>query len=223
MLFPWWELPSPQDVAAIRAQIGRPPRGLLAVAWRCDRGQPGVAVVAPLIGAAGLFKSSKQDSDGSNPPAGGQWIPFPTTFWLCCPALVARVSTLESAGWVGRLEKEFRASPEAARELASAHQEAAKLRQVLLSLDPELPRQAHGLSPGAVRRLTESGVAGIRHPEGVKCLHAHLADFLGRGRNPVGRRVAQLLLGPEGQSGVQPCRFCGGLPDPALEEALSRR
>ncbi|HEY8486620.1 MAG TPA: DUF501 domain-containing protein [Limnochordales bacterium] len=222
LLFPWWELPSPHDVATIGAQIGRPARGVLAVAWRCHEGKPGVAVVAPVIAGERSFKISKPDSDIPNDPPGGPWVPFPTTFWLCCPAVVARVSMLESTGWIQRLEQELRAHPEAARELEAAHREAARLRQQLLAVQPELRRRAADMGPGALRRLVESGVAGIRHPQGVKCLHAHLADFLGRWRNPVGRRVAELLVEGVAANAAQPCRFCGGRPEPALEEALSR-
>ena len=66
-----------QDEAVIAVQLGRPPRGLLAVAHRCPCGLPDVAQTAPRL------------PDGS---------PFPTLYYLTCPRAAAAVSKLEAAG-----------------------------------------------------------------------------------------------------------------------------
>ena len=174
----WWEPATEEDVAVISRQIGRPARGVLAVAVRCRFGQPVVAVVAPVLW------------DDGRP--GGPPVPFPTTFWLTCPYLVAEVSGLESAGWIGRLEQEVGRGGRLAQELARAHEEAARIRRALAS--GQAVRELSRVSTGAARRLFDSGVAGIRHPLGIKCLHAHLAHHLALSANPVGRRVVELLL-----------------------------
>ncbi len=59
------------------AQLGRPPRGLLAVAHRCPCGLPDVATTAPRL------------PDGT---------PFPTLYYLTCPRASAAVSRLEASG-----------------------------------------------------------------------------------------------------------------------------
>jgi len=66
-----------QDAAVIAVQLGRSPRGLLAVAHRCPCGLPDVAETAPRL------------ADGS---------PFPTLFYLTCPRANAAVSKLEASG-----------------------------------------------------------------------------------------------------------------------------
>ena len=66
-----------RDAAVIAAQLGRPPRGLLAVAHRCPCGLPDVAETSPRL------------ADGS---------PFPTLYYLTCPRAHAAVSKLEAAG-----------------------------------------------------------------------------------------------------------------------------
>ena len=71
------EVTAAQDEAVIAVQLGRPPRGLLAVAHRCPCGLPDVAQTAPRL------------PDGS---------PFPTLYYLTCPRAVAAVSKLEAAG-----------------------------------------------------------------------------------------------------------------------------
>src|ERR1700758_5036171 len=71
------EVIAPQDAAVIAAQLGRPPRGLLAVAHRCPCGLPDVAETTPRL------------PDGS---------PFPTLYYLTCPRACAAVSRLEALG-----------------------------------------------------------------------------------------------------------------------------
>ena len=66
-----------RDEAAIAAQLGRAPRGLLGVAHRCPCGRPDVAETAPRL------------PDGT---------PFPTLYYLTCPRAAAAVSQLEAAG-----------------------------------------------------------------------------------------------------------------------------
>jgi len=66
-----------RDTAVIAAQLGRPPRGLVAVAHRCPCGLPDVAETAPRL------------ADGS---------PFPTLYYLTCPRASAAVSKLEASG-----------------------------------------------------------------------------------------------------------------------------
>ena len=66
-----------QDAEVIAAQLGRQPRGLLAVAHRCPCGLPDVAETTPRL------------PDGS---------PFPTLYYLTCPRANAAVSRLEASG-----------------------------------------------------------------------------------------------------------------------------
>ena len=40
---------STSDLEVIRAQLGRPPRGVLEVSYRSPDGQPGVVKTAPLL------------------------------------------------------------------------------------------------------------------------------------------------------------------------------
>ena len=59
------------------AQLGRAPRGAVAVAHRCPCGQPDVVRTVPRL------------PDGT---------PFPTTYYATCPRLTSAISTLESDG-----------------------------------------------------------------------------------------------------------------------------
>jgi uncharacterized protein len=70
-------MPSTADTAAVARQLGRQPRGLLAVAHRCPCGLPDVIQTAPRL------------PDGT---------PFPTLYYLTCPRAIAAVSRLESSG-----------------------------------------------------------------------------------------------------------------------------
>src|SRR4051812_25713340 len=58
--------------------------------------------------------------------------PFPTTFWLTCPFLVAAISRLEADGGVEAWTKRVRRDGDLRRSLADAEREQRALR-------PELP------------------------------------------------------------------------------------
>jgi hypothetical protein len=138
-----------------------------------------LAAVAALLGRvpAARFAVAVRRPDRApvvirNAPALDDGTPMPTMFWLVDPSLVLQVSRLESGGAVRRLEREV--DPEA---LAAAHDEYAALRDSLV--DPDAHRAPSG------------GVGGTRR--GVKCLHAHLANFLVGADDPVGRRVAEAI------------------------------
>lgn len=101
---------------------------------------------------------------------------MPTLFWLVDPELHDAVSRLESEGGVHRFEDLV--DPE---RLARTHDDyAARRRTATVRIDVV---QAQG------------GVGGTR--VGVKCLHAHLANFLVGADDPVGELVAEAVGLPE--------------------------
>ena len=102
--------------------------------------------------------------------------PMPTLFWLVDPELHDAVSRLEGNGGVHRFEDLVDAEA-----LQRTHEEYAQRRaRATVRLDGA---QASG------------GVGGTR--VGVKCLHAHLANFLVGASDPVGELVAQEVGVPE--------------------------
>lgn len=102
--------------------------------------------------------------------------PMPTLYWLIDPELNEAVSRLEGAGGVHRYEELV--DPVV---LAQAH-DAYRRR-----------REAATVRHGAIQ--ARGGVGGTR--VGVKCLHAHLANYLAGHDDPVGRLVADEVGVPE--------------------------
>jgi len=101
-----------------------------------------------------------------NEPLLPDGTPMPTRYWLCDPGLRSAIGTLESSGGVRRAEAEV--APEA---VAATHAAAARER------DAALPAGHTGPAPSG-------GVGGTR--QGVKCLHAHYANWLAGADDPVG-------------------------------------
>lgn len=108
------------------------------------------------------------------PPVLDSGDPFPTRYWLTCPVAHRRISTLEAQGGVRALDARALEDDAFGASLDRAHRRYAEERNRALPADPS-PRP-HG------------GVGGAR--AGVKCLHAHFADFLAKKDNPVGNEVA---------------------------------
>jgi uncharacterized protein len=136
------------DRALVERQLGRPPRAFRRVAVRCPFGRPAVT------------EQNAYDDAGE---------PFPTTFWLTCPYLVAQVSRLEAAGGVERWTRAVAEDPQLADSLERAHVDQRDLR-------PQLDLGVGGARPGA---------------RGLKCLHAHVAYALARPGYELGERMLE--------------------------------
>ena len=148
------EAATSEDLAAVRALIGRKPKTAFTVVARRIDGVPVVTRNAPL------------EADGT---------PMPTRYWLL-PSAVANdaIGRIESTGGVRRAEIEI-----AAEVIEAVHQAYAVERDSALPWDWAGPRPT-------------GGVGGTR--KGLKCLHAHYANFLAGNDDAVGAWVdAQLL------------------------------
>jgi hypothetical protein len=133
------------DQAVVSRQLGRPARSFRRVAVRCPHGFPAVT------------EQPAFTDDGS---------PFPTTYYLTCPWLVAALARSEADGGVGRWSRAAAADPSLGASLARADAEQRRLR-------PEL----------------DVGIAGTRSPGALKCLHAHAAFALARPGYELGERI----------------------------------
>lgn len=146
------------DRALVERQLGRPPRAFRRVAVRCPYGAPAVTEQQPY------------DTLGE---------PFPTTYYLTCPHVVAAVARLEAAGGVERWSGELERDVELAEDLERATAEQRELRR-------ELADGRTGQDGGASLDL---GIGGSRNPRRLKCLHAHAAYALARPGYRLGERV----------------------------------
>jgi len=106
-----------------------------------------------------------------NAPIDRDGHPFPTLFWLTCTVAVKAAARLESQGWIGRWNARAEKDEALATALATAHDEYARER-----------------SRGFPQALAWGGVGGASR--GVKCLHAHYANHVAGGRDPIGAWVA---------------------------------
>ncbi|WP_414703447.1 DUF501 domain-containing protein [Propionicimonas sp.] len=128
---PSFEPLSPADVATVAAQLGREPRGVAGVAWRCPCGKPGVVATNPRL------------PDGT---------PFPTTYYLTCPRATAGCSTLEAEGLMAELAARLAAEPGLAADYERAH--AAYLAdRAELGTVPEIEGISAGGMPTRVKCL----------------------------------------------------------------------
>jgi len=133
------------DQAVVSRQLGRPARTFSRVAVRCPHGFPAVT------------EQPAFTDDGR---------PFPTTYYLTCPWLVAALARSEADGGVSRWARAAAEDPALGESLARADAEQRRLR-------PEL----------------DVGIAGTRTPGALKCLHAHAAFALARPGYELGERI----------------------------------
>jgi hypothetical protein len=133
------------DREIVARQLGRAPRAFRRVAVRCPFGRPAVTEQAPI------------DEDGR---------PFPTQYYVTCPALVSAISRLEAAGGVERWTRAALDEPELAASLAAAQ-----------------------IAQRALRPEIDAGIGGSTRSGSLKCLHAHAAFALARPGYELGDQI----------------------------------
>jgi uncharacterized protein len=146
------------DAAVVERQLGRRPRAFRRVVVRCPFGRPAVT------------EQNAYSSDGE---------PFPTTYYITCPQLVAAIARIEAEGGVERWSRAVGADPELGESLERATEEQRAIRA-------ELAGMGRGRDDGASLGL---GIGGSSSPEHLKCLHAHAAFALARPGYVLGERI----------------------------------
>lgn len=126
------------------------------------------------------------------PPLLDDGTPFPTRYWLTCPLAQRRVSRVESAGGVADAEALVGAGDEIGERHGRAMARYAAERDAALPDGWEGPRPSGGVG----------GSSG-----GVKCLHAHYADYAAGNDNPIGEWVSASV---EPLDCAVPCVIAGG-------------
>jgi hypothetical protein len=117
---------SDADRAAVEAQLGRPPRGLRAVAHRCTCGLPDVVETEPVL------------DDGT---------PFPTLYYLTCPRAASRVGRLEAEGLMAEMTARLATDEDLAARYAAAHDDYLARRDAIRPLPGGAPG---GVSAGGM-------------------------------------------------------------------------
>jgi uncharacterized protein len=146
------------DRAVVARQLGREPRAFRRVVVRCPFGHPAVTEQEPY---------DEHDD------------PFPTTYYLTCPQLVAAVSRVEAAGGVERWSQAVADDPLLAASRAGADDEQRALRRSLAA-------GRVGRDAGASLEL---GIGGAGRHGSLKCLHAHAAYALAEPGYALGDRI----------------------------------
>ncbi len=104
------------DLEAIARQLGREPRGVLEIAYRCPNGEPGVVKTAPKL------------PDGT---------PFPTLYYLTHPLLTVAASRLETTGLMREMSERLGDDAELAAAYRRAHEAYLAERDAIEPLGTE--------------------------------------------------------------------------------------
>ncbi|WP_040159746.1 DUF501 domain-containing protein [Nigerium massiliense] len=119
------------DAAVITEQLGRPPRGVVGIAWRTPTGEPGVVVTEPRL------------DDGT---------PFPTLYYLTHPKAVAACSTLEANGVMAEMTQRLADDPALSAAYYRAHESYLSDRETLGEVE-EIQGVSAGGMPSRVKCL----------------------------------------------------------------------
>jgi hypothetical protein len=141
--------PTAADLEVIERQLGRTPRDVHAISYRCPCGNPAVVETPPRL------------SNGE---------PFPTFYYATCPRLTAAISTLETTGLMGDMNERLATDPVLAGEYAAAHDDYIAARSALGIEVPEVENISAGGMPDRVKCLHSLVAHSLSAGEGVNPL-----------------------------------------------------
>ena len=122
----------PRDLDCIQYQLGRTPRDVHAIGYRCPCSMPAVVQTPPRL------------SDGT---------PFPTFYYATCPRLTGAISTLESSGLMAEMNDRLATDVDLAAAYASAHKAYLADRDALGIVVDEVEDISAGGMPDRVKCL----------------------------------------------------------------------
>ena len=121
-----------EDLDVIQVQLGRTPRDVHAISYRCPCGKPAVVATPPRL------------SDGT---------PFPTFYYATCPRLTGAISTLETTGMMAEMQERLGTDKDLAAAYQSAHKQYEAARNDLGMDVPEVKGITAGGMPDRVKCL----------------------------------------------------------------------
>ncbi|MGK0499801.1 MAG: hypothetical protein ACJAYG_001446 [Oceanicoccus sp.] len=146
---------TPEQLTTIRQQLGREPRGMVAIAASSANGVPLVLQVRSLV-----------DDQ-----------PFPTLYWLCSKDLHKAISRIEGRGWIKHIEARLRQEPDLADRYKQDHQRYIAHRWQAMHPDDKQRIEARELTS----LFDQYGIGGISKWHNVRCLHMQYAHHLAAG------------------------------------------
>ncbi|MBT1176294.1 DUF501 domain-containing protein [Bifidobacterium callimiconis] len=118
-----------RDIDVVQRQLGRFPRGMVAVGARCVCGNPLAVITRPLV-------------EGR--------IPFPTTCYLTSPEAVKAVSRLEADGDMVEYTRQVQDDPETKAAYERAHEMYLEFRHQLAERLGDDESHIEGISAGGM-------------------------------------------------------------------------
>jgi hypothetical protein len=143
------------DVDAVEAQLGRRPRAVREVAFRCPCGLPAVVKTSPRL------------EDGT---------PFPTLYYLTCSRLNSKLGRLEAEGRMREMTERLAEDPELAAAYRRAHESYLAERDAIEPLGTEV---SAGGMPGRVKCLHVCAAHSLAAGRGVNPFGDEALDEVG--------------------------------------------
>ncbi len=185
-------------------QLDRTVNGMFAVeALKCKHGYPRAFVRSSITYPAHLY-----EDDATDKTPGMSSSEYPDKMQvssgmlrLSCPHLVKAIDDLEDNGGIGIVNRQLIASQkddelaESLRDSFLAVNRAwADIRACTMS-DNDIKVAESYLGVEGAKNMINSGIIGVtpNKVDDVKCLHAHLGDYLLRGENEIGELIVKML------------------------------
>ncbi|CCW60763.1 unnamed protein product [Phytomonas sp. EM1] len=117
-----------------------------------------------------------------------------TVFWITCPHLNNVIARIERNGGIQQVARVLSEDAAAMAAHVASHARYVERVKELLSAPQWEFFVSHFVEPGEGLSGRRFGNAAVSHAGDVKCLHAWVAQVLGRAANPIGEGVINFIL-----------------------------
>ncbi len=171
--------PTPDDLRIMARQLGRPMRGVVAVAHRCPCGAPDVVTTNPRL------------PDGT---------PFPTLYYLTCPRANSAIGGLEAEGLMREMEDRIASQDGVAQSYRAAHERYLRERGAIEEV-AEIEGVSAGGMPDRVKCLHVLAAQALACGPGVNPLGDEVVDAIAPWWQPTSCAARWADAGVDGDSG----------------------
>lgn len=174
------------DIDIIKKQLKSNEISICGISKKCKFGFPQI-----------IFQNPVKETKGENTL---NYETISNLMWLTCPYLNFQIHELENHSFIEKIKKIIQHNVAFKNAMLNAHTHYNSIRQYIFT------KYAYSLFMQKVDDI-ESGIGGIRNPNGIKCLHLHFCHY-NICRDNIAGLITNLLLGQKTDCDD---RICGTL------------
>lgn len=161
------------EIDTVRWQLGKKTVFMMGIIERCVFNYPRIIILAP--------------DTNEKIPGDSSYTAYSNVLWLTCPYLNKKIHSLESSGFIKKIEDMVNSDRDLKSRMQHAHASFYFLRKNMYA------KFFNFNIPVDTLRVFNAGIGGIRDIHFLKCLHMHFSHNRASMNNIVGYIIEKIL------------------------------